>query len=878
MRLHRIRVAELRQFRAPFELNDIQPGLNVFTGDNEAGKSTLVRAIRAACFERHRSTSVEDLRPYGDTAAAPLVELDFELDGTSYRLTKSFLQKKRCELMVGTRRLEGVEAEDFMAELLGFQFAPKGASRDEHWGIPGLLWIEQGAAHVVHDVVKHAADHLRRALDASLGEVAASGGDEVVTQVRKLRDELLTGTGKPRADYLKAGEEVSTLAQEVAALQQSVASYRSQVDSLRSLREAHAVDAKEQPWVALRAREAVARQALKATEALAGERDREREKLRQVAGMRELLAQRLSAHEEQRKRLAAREAELTNATAKLEDASGAERQLVLDGAAAMERLRAARVAFASARKEDNRTILARQLTDAQTRVADLTGQLKQAESESDRALALKRDAAHLRIDAVDLSALRNQAERLKELQIRQAAAATRLRFDLLPGTSLDFDGVPVAGRGERLLISPTIVSIDGVGQLHVAPGGSDLAELAQEHGELQDQHGALLQRLGLASLADVEARALAHAQRSAEAEAAEKTKKLLAPKGLDTLRFDLDAARARQAETTAALALLPPSPTDPVPPLPEAERHHDVCRNEAEAASQQLQAAQRALAKAVSQRDAAQQERDALKASLDDPQLLADLDAKRRELLEASHREDALKSTLAELDARIAAARPDILVQDVERLKRSADAAERDHHARDRQIIQLEAALVAVGAQGLEEELARRQSESAAAQRRLAELQRRAEALDFLLQKLELRRQALTRRLQAPLQKHLDRYLQLLFPAGSLQVQENLVPGALTRPGLRGPEASDFDTLSFGAREQMGVISRLAYADLLKEAGRPTLIILDDVLVHSDPSRLAQMKRVLFDAAQRHQVLLFTCHPDNWRDMGVPLRALRMAR
>jgi hypothetical protein len=32
----------------------------------------------------------------------------------------------------------------------------------------------------------------------------------------------------------------------------------------------------------------------------------------------------------------------------------------------------------------------------------------------------------------------------------------------------------------------------------------------------------------------------------------------------------------------------------------------------------------------------------------------------------------------------------------------------------------------------------------------------------------------------------------------------------------------------------MGVISRLAYADLLKEAGRPTLIILDDALVHSD--------------------------------------------
>jgi hypothetical protein len=34
------------------------------------------------------------------------------------------------------------------------------------------------------------------------------------------------------------------------------------------------------------------------------------------------------------------------------------------------------------------------------------------------------------------------------------------------------------------------------------------------------------------------------------------------------------------------------------------------------------------------------------------------------------------------------------------------------------------------------------------------------------------------------------------------------------------------------------------------------------------------MKRVLFDAAQRHQVLLFTCHPAAWRDMGVAARTI----
>jgi hypothetical protein len=420
-----------------------------------------------------------------------------------------------------------------------------------------------------------------------------------------------------------------------------------------------------------------------------------------------------------------------------------------------------------------------------------------------------------------------------------------------------------------------VVTVPGVGQLHIAPGGADLAELTQTSARLHDEHGALLQRLGLANVAEAEARDRAHAQRLADAGAAELARKLLAPQGLDALRGDLDAARAREHEASTALAQIPEPPAgEAVPSLDGAEGQHEAAREAAEEASRTLQAARQALATAATQLEAARQERDTLQAALNDPQLQSELAAQRLQLLETVARQEALETEVAVIAARVAAARPDILRQDVERYRRSADEAESQHRARDRQIAQVEAALAAAGAEGLEEELARLQSAHAQAHRRATELRRRAEALDHLLQKLEQRRQALTRKLQAPLQKHLDRYLQLLFPSGRLEVDENLVPGALTRTGPSGSEAGDFETLSFGAREQMGVISRLAYADLLREAGRPTLVILDDALVHSDEPRLAQMKRVLFDAAQRHQVLLFSCHPGRWRDMGVPVRSL----
>ncbi len=874
MKLTRLQVSELRRFKAPFELAHIQPGLNIFTGANEAGKSTLVRAIRAAFFERHRSTSVDDLRPYGDSAAAPTVELDFDIGDMHCRLTKSFLHKKRCELLLGSKRLEGPEAEDALAEQLGFKFAPKGASREEHWGIPGLLWIEQGSAHAVRDAVSHAADHLRKALDESLGELSASAGDDLVDQIQRQRDEWLTGTGKPRAEYAKTLEDAETLAERVQELQLAVAQYQGQVDQLRQLHDAHGVDAQAQPWVELRSQQVAAQQALQAAAALADQRRLAQQQLSQTVVMRELLTQRLAAAERQRHDLGVRQSAWAAAASRREQAQALETQAAQRDAAAAAALQAALQALSLARQEDNRVGLMRQARDAQSRAAELTDLLARATSESDSATRLRRQAAKLQLADSDLTALRDQNRRLNELRIRQDAVATRLRFELAAGASVDLAGESIRGQAERQLVSQTVLSVPGIGRIHITPGGTDLAELAQTQADLQDKSGALLQRLGLASLADAEARDKAHAQHLAEAKAADNALRLLAPKGLDALTADLDAAQARAAEAAATQSSLPPAPPEPALPLASAVQAHETAREWAEQARQQHQAARHALLTATSELETAQRERDTLKAALDAPQLQAELAKQQRELVEVRAREVTMQADINAIDQQILQARPDTLQQDVERFKRSAEQAEQQHQSRGLQMAKLQASLEATGGQGLEEELASAQSASSQAQRRAAEMQRRAEALDFLLNKLAMRRQVRVQRLQAPLQKHLDHYLQLLFPSGSLAVDENLVPGALTRPGPRGPEAGDFESLSFGAREQMGVISRLAYADLLKAAGRPTLIILDDALVHSDAQRLAQMKRVLFDAAQRHQVLLFTCHPGNWRDMGVEQRSL----
>ena len=170
---------------------------------------------------------------------------------------------------------------------------------------------------------------------------------------------------------------------------------------------------------------------------------------------------------------------------------------------------------------------------------------------------------------------------------------------------------------------------------------------------------------------------------------------------------------------------------------------------------------------------------------------------------------DALEVRIQARKEEVDAARPDILAQNVERFKRSADQSERLFRERQTTITVLKSKMEEAGAQGLEENRAETSVKLYSAEWRLAKVKMRADALDLLVGLLNSKRAAMTKRLQAPLQKHIQRYLQLLFPKATLDIGEDLVPGLLTRVGGRGPESGQFVEMSFGAREQMGVVDQL---------------------------------------------------------------------
>ena len=77
--------------------------------------------------------------------------------------------------------------------------------------------------------------------------------------------------------------------------------------------------------------------------------------------------------------------------------------------------------------------------------------------------------------------------------------------------------------------------------------------------------------------------------------------------------------------------------------------------------------------------------------------------------------------------------------------------------------------------------------------------------------------------------------------------------------------------MSVGVREQISVITRIAFADMLADQGITAPIILDDALVYADDERFADALTSLAIASRRHQVLILTCHERRYLKLGSPI-------
>jgi DNA repair exonuclease SbcCD ATPase subunit len=116
-----------------------------------------------------------------------------------------------------------------------------------------------------------------------------------------------------------------------------------------------------------------------------------------------------------------------------------------------------------------------------------------------------------------------------------------------------------------------------------------------------------------------------------------------------------------------------------------------------------------------------------------------------------------------------------------------------------------------------------------------------------------------------PVMNELRPLLGLLFDDVAITFDEKtLLPHRIVRMG----QEEDVDRLSGGMREQLSVLTRLAFARLLARDGRPAPVILDDALVYSDDDRIEKMFDALHRQAREQQIIVFSCRQRAFQKLG----------
>ena len=866
MKIKSFELNNFRKFRSPVRLDGFTDGLNIVIEPNETGKSTLLDAMRATLFERHTSKNelTKSYCPWDDEVA-PSVSMCFGLEACEWQIDKQFLKGAFARLSGGGSRFEGEAAEERLQSLLGFERGGNRGSDLDSRGALGLLWVEQCGGLDLAGPGRVARDTIRGVLESEVG--AVTGGKRftaVSASVDAALGELRTNTGKSRGKL--AAAEVA-LEASVARRKAAEATFREYEDTLSKLERANAD--------------------LRRLESDINDPEREVVRKKTIAD--------LETAQRAQQRLRTLEAQRDGAIATrkmLQAASAARRDAALEAQAATEEITKVRAAIdvhtgvlasAVAAELAARSVL----LDCQNATAELEATAKQARLKLD---AQRQAGAHRRAferldDAVavetQLAALSKSpvegldaktVARLAELETERArcqaildAGAVHLEFVALPGAEgrIVIAGKPISGRVD--VSRPTDVVIAEVGTLRVTPPAS-LAVSAEVAFATADQTFlAELRKLGVASVA--EARLKLDQQRADTASIAMLRQRLVdicvADEALG-IAAGIDALRAALLGVPRAEQGLPDSSTDTTGDI-------EARLNDRRAAEVKAGAGHKVAAAAVQQAEVRE-------AGLASQEAAATLRLSRAQSTLVALNEDVGEGAAEklqgaiELEARLTgeleAAVQNAAAFDVETLERRLAAACQRARNETAERIRLsnlvgglEATVKAEGGKGPAGLLEEAMDEEAAASISHARLCREADTLSMLSRILRDTASAAARQFVEPVTRRAAFYIQRLLPGSNVGLSQEMAVDGLVRQG----RSEVGHALSRGTQEQLAILTRLAFADLLLDKQRPVSIVLDDALVYSDDDRLEVMTDILAEAAKRMQIILLTCRAKAFR-------------
>jgi len=188
---------------------------------------------------------------------------------------------------------------------------------------------------------------------------------------------------------------------------------------------------------------------------------------------------------------------------------------------------------------------------------------------------------------------------------------------------------------------------------------------------------------------------------------------------------------------------------------------------------------------------------------------------------------------------------------------------------KQKEVQRLEAEIESLRREDPEGRLADLETERADLLPRVRSEETKAGALLLLERSLTEEKDRVTQAIGEPVRERIQKWIRYLLQDDSeVVVDENGRPAVIRSPAGR---ELPFVDQSFGTREQVSILYRLAVADLVaEEAGSGVCMMLDDPFGHTDRGRRERLLEILTAEADRrgHQILVFTCRPEDFEGVG----------
>lgn len=860
MKLHRLVLTNYRGITHR-EIEFPDNGVVLVCGDNEVGKSSMIEALDLLLESKDRSTKkeVKQVKPTHSDVGS---EITAEVSTGAYRFVYYKRFHKRCETrltVLAPRReqLTGDEAHDRVRAMLDETMDT------ELWHAQRVLQSTSTAA-----VDLSGCDALSRALDVAAGDAAALCGTEplLIERIDSEYGRHFTPTGRPTGEWAAATTRLRDARDEVARCAAAVAEVEDRVHR-------HVALTGELAELSQQRLAAVGRHA--AAQAAAAKIAELTEQLRQaelVATAAAATSNASTAAQAERLRLRAEIDSRTRvmATLSAEERNAAEAQSTAEevAAAADAALDGASAALSTAQQRADRARRVLDYLSDREKADELAARLTKVET-------VQRDRDQICAELSAIALTEPVARRVEAA----AAAVDRLegQLALVSATvevTADAD-IELASGDQRVLLSagegwsttatgPTVIAVAGVLTARISPGVT-ARDVQANYAAAQGELTAALAAGAVADLAA--ARRDDQRRRELQSSRLQLTATLAGLCGdeqVDQMRSRLARLRAGQPvegdeitlDSTAARTELDAADAARTQAAAECETRRRVATASAAQLAEAFTRATVLRDKVTSQRaelDAIADRLAQQRASVSDENLAVAADAHLRALHTANEQ-------VAELTGQLVAASPDAVAAELADAAAAAEALRARRDETERALHEVNVELAVFGTEGRQGKLDAAETRREHAEAEYLRVRRRARAVALLRSVMTRHRDATRLRYVEPFRTELQRLGRPVFgPGFEVEIDSDLCVRNRTLDGCTVP----YESLSGGAKEQLGILARLAGAALVaKEDTVPVLI--DDALGFTDPSRMAKMSEV-FDTVGAHgQVIVLTCTPSRY--------------